>query len=142
MLAEGDKAPLFELPSLEPLSEAVALVFFKVACPTCQFTLPYAQRIADATPQVIAISQDDAKATANFHERFQISMKTLLDKPPYPASTAFRLTHVPSIFLIEPDGVISMAVEGFSKMHLEKLASRFGVNVFRAGETVPALKPG
>jgi hypothetical protein len=70
-------------------------------------------------------------------------MPTIFDAAPrYPISNAYRITNVPTLYLIEPDGRISMALSGFSKAHFEALGSRFGTAVFRTGEQVPALRPG
>jgi peroxiredoxin len=139
-------APDFELPDLsgEPwkLSEAlkngpVLLVFFKVSCPTCQLTLPFLERFD--SPQVIAVSQDDAAGTRGFGTK----LRTVLDTPrTYPVSNAYGITHVPALFLVESDGRISDSVEGFSKANLEKWGARFGVAPFHPGEQVPALRPG
>ncbi len=156
MLATGENAPGFALEDLAGekwfLAEAlkrgpVLLAFFKISCPTCQLTFPFLQRLADGggkdAPQLVAVSQDDAAGTSQFHKRFSLSMRTLLDKVrAYPVSNAFGISHVPSLFLIEPDGRISMAVEGFSKAHLEKLGERFGVAPFHGDDRVPILQPG
>ena len=151
MPGEGDFAPGFELNEIGggawKLGEAlvngpVLLVFFKISCPTCQFTLPFLQRLKPAL-RVMAISQDDAKGTAQFRERFGISLPTLLDPAwAFPVSSAFGISHVPALFLVEPDGVISMAVEGFSRSHIEELGARFGVAAFREEEQIPLLRPG
>jgi peroxiredoxin len=156
LLAAGKNAPDFALEDLAgekwSLADAlkrgpVLLAFFKISCPTCQLTFPFLQRLADGAgkeaPQVIAISQDDAAGTAQFHQRFSLSMRTLIDKAcAYPVSNAFGISHVPSLFLIEPDGRISMVAEGFSKAHMEKLGERFGVSPFHSDDRVPVLQPG
>jgi peroxiredoxin len=147
MLAEGRTAPDITLQSWS-LSEALATgpvlrVFFKISCPTCQFALPFLQRFEDSGLQVVAISQDDQSGTSEFLRRFGLTVSILIDKAwDFAVSSAFKISHVPSLFLIEPDGRISMAVEGFSKAHLEELGSRWGVVPFGTGETVPALRPG
>jgi hypothetical protein len=68
----------------------------------------------------------------------------LLDEPAkgYPASNAFAVTHVPSIFLVEPDRNIAIAVSGFSKRDLEAVGKLAGVEVFQAGEQIPDFKSG
>ena len=106
--------------------------------------LPFLDRIAAGTLQLVAISQDDERGTARFQNTYGVTLPTLLDRErdDYPASNAFGISHVPSLFLVEPDGVISMAVEGFVKRELESIASRAGVPVFRAEEHVPEWKPG
>jgi peroxiredoxin len=155
MLRPGDSAPDINLPDLDGspwnLSEAlrqgpVVLAFFKISCPTCQMTLPFLQRLADSPAngaKLVAISQDDAPDTREFHQRFGVSLPTLTDAPPgYSASNAYRITSVPSIFVIEADGKIASAVEGFNKAELEKLGRRFGVTPFRESDRVPVLRPG
>ena len=154
MLAAGAQAPDIQLPDLNghqwTLARAlkngpVILAFFKIACPTCQLTFPFLQRLADASPStlLIAVSQDDAAATREFHHRFGVSMPTLLDTPRiYPASNAYQITSVPSLFVVEPDGKISFAVEGFSKAAIETLGERFNGSPFRETDHVPALRPG
>jgi len=153
MLASGDRAPAFSLPdlngSVHSLSEmlkrgSVLAVLYKVSCPVCQLTLPYIQRIARGALQIVSISQDDAPATTRFMSAYGLSMATLLDsqKSGYAVSNAFGITHVPSLFLIEPDGAISFTGSGFSKSDLEALAARAGTPIFRPGENVPAWKAG
>lgn len=150
MLAEGTQAPDFQLGGWS-LSEAlkqgpVLLAFFKISCPVCQLTFPFLTRFEEGSaagaPQLIAISQDDAKGTAQFQARFGPSRPALLDERPYPVSSAYRLQNVPTLYLVEQSGVISLAVTGFNKAALEMLGDRFGTATFRAGEQVPAMRPG
>jgi peroxiredoxin len=154
MLATGSQAPDIHLPDLNGLNWTlakalkngpVALAFFKVSCPTCQMTFPFLQRLAEASPStlLIAISQDDVAATREFHDRFGISLPTLLDTPrTYPASNSYQITSVPSLFLVEPNGKISLSIEGFNKSAIEKLGERFGASPFHETDQVPALRPG
>jgi peroxiredoxin len=156
MLEPGAPAPNIELSDLEgarwSLREAirngpVLLAFFKSSCPTCQLTFPFLQRLIDhpgpASPQLVAVSQDDAPTTRRFHERFGLSMRTLIDDSrTYTASNAYGITNVPSLFLVEPDGTISWALSGFNKVELERVGQRFGTTPFLAGEQVPDMRPG
>ncbi len=144
MLATESVAPLSDLPGVDR-SKPVLLVFFKVSCPTCQFTFPYLQRIADgaAELQIVPVSQDGEAATHAFLQRFGPGLTALIDKPwVYPASNAFGIAHVPSMFLIESDGRISKAMEGFSREDLREIGDRFNAPPFRPGEQVPVFKPG
>jgi len=145
MLAEGVFAPDFTLGnwSLQAAlrNGPVLLAFFKISCPTCQLAFPYLDRLASGVP-VVAISQDDRIGTEQFRRRFHISMPAELDPSPYKASNLYGIRNVPSLFLVEPDGRISMAATGFSKAHLEQLGDRFEVPVFQAGEEVPIFRPG
>jgi peroxiredoxin len=149
------EAPEFDLATLEGGRQslqdllkagAVLLVFFKTSCPTCQLTFPFLQRLqrgrsADA-PQIVAISQDDAAATRNFNFRYGISLPMLLDPPGYPASNGYRITNVPTLFLVEPDGRISISVNGFDKAVMERLGERFGLVLFKETDRVPVFQPG
>jgi len=155
-LTAGAHAPDFRLEDLaggeKTLGELlkngpVFLAFFKVSCPTCQYTLPFLERIyrgPAAGIQMFAVSQDDAEATREFHQEFGITMPTLLDSSrfDYPASDAYGLSHVPSMFLVERDGRISWALVGFSRKDLTALGEKLGVNPFRAGEKVPEMRSG
>jgi peroxiredoxin len=152
VLEPGASAPEIRLPDLDgaewPLGEAlqqgpVVLVFFKISCPTCQFTFPYLQRLADGGVPFVAISQDDTADTREFQQRFGIYIRTLVDVPRlWPASNAYGISSVPSFFAIESDGSITAAFDGFNKAQLERLGERFDVVPFDAGDHVPDLRPG
>lgn len=154
MVLAGRVAPGFALPDLDgkPVSLAelhagrpVLIAFFKASCPVCQMTLPFLNRLqASSRLTVVSISQDDPTTTQRFRARFGVTLPTLFDDEDsgYPVSKAFEITNVPSLFLVEPDGRISLAVGGFSKADLETVAERAGVSLFQAGEAVPAWRPG
>jgi peroxiredoxin len=154
MLKPGDIAPGFRLPDLtggsHDLSTLVAagpvlLAFFKVSCPTCQFTMPFLERASSAGRlNVWGISQDNTSATADFRNRYSLTFPTLLDSAAegYPASNAYKLTHVPTLYLVEPDGRISWASSGFVKADLDELNRRFDAGMFQRGDSVPERKPG
>ena len=148
-----DTAPKFDLAKLgggrKSLDEflakgAVLLAFFKISCPVCQLTLPYLNRMKGGKLQVVAISQDDAESTAEFHDEFRISMETLLDSDDdgYPVSNAYGITHVPTMFVIERDGTIGEVIHGFVKRQMEALGARCGIAPFEPGDYVPEWKAG
>jgi len=154
MPGAGALASEFDLASLaggcrslhQILSGGPALLaFFKVSCPTCQLTFPFLERLAAGSAfQVIGISQDDGGDTQGFMRRFGVTFPMLLDKSEdgYPASNAYGITTVPSMFLIEPDGRIAAAFNGFSKREMEALGARAAVAAFQPGEQVPEWKAG
>lgn len=154
MILQGAAAPAFTLPALDgpPVSLAelsrdrpALVVFFKVSCPVCQLTLPFLNRLLPSDKlNVVTISQDDSTLTQRFRARFGVTVPALLDaeEKGYPASNAYQLTNVPSLFLVEPGGTISLAVSGFSKADLETVAARAGVELFHPDESVPAWRPG
>jgi len=156
-LTAGQRAPDFRLADLAGGSEKtlnellaagpVLLAFFKVSCPTCQYTLPFLDRIhrgAKGATRLFAVSQDDAESTREFHQEFGITMPTLLDSARfgYPASNAYGLSHVPSMFLIERDGTISWSLIGFNRKELAALGEKLGVQPFKPSEQVPEMKSG
>ncbi len=154
MLKAGAKAPSFTLDDMSGAKHALSsvlergpalLVLYKVSCPVCQLTLPYLDRISQGSLQVIGISQDDERATARFQSTFGVAnMITLLDRDRdgYPVSNAFGIQHVPSLFLVEADGTVSLAAEGFVKRDLESIGKRAGIETFHVDEDVPAWKAG
>ncbi len=151
MLEAGDKAPGFTLTDLDgnprslgdlTANGPVLLAFFKVSCPVCQFTLPFLERFHQGKVNVVAISQDDAASTREFNREFGLTFPSLLDGPGYPASNGFGISHVPSLFVVEPDGSVSWALDGFNKSELSDLGVRFGVKPFRPNEYVPEWKAG
>jgi peroxiredoxin len=153
MLPPGSKAPPFTLHDLNGVPHALAemllrgpvlVALYKISCPVCQLTLPFLARLAGSALQILAISQDGAAATRRFQARFGVSLPTLLDRDEdgYPVSNAFGITHVPSLFLVEPDGTISLATEGFVKADIEAIGARAGIPPFHQDEVVPQWKAG
>jgi peroxiredoxin len=158
----GATAPAFLLKdlsgkdySLGPLVEKgpVVAAFFKISCPVCQFTFPFIERLfkryGGGGVAFLGISQDDAKATKKFAGEYGVTFPMVLDEKGYPASNAYGLTTVPTIFLIDTDTSVKVACTGFEKKGLEDigafLAERQKIGaaaLFRPDEKVPAHKPG
>jgi hypothetical protein len=97
----------------------------------------------------VAVSQDSASASRDFAHEFGVTFPILIDEAGYPVSNAYSLTSVPTFFLINPDGTVQVASEGFGKAELEAiadaLADRRNITrspVFRTDESIPAYKPG
>lgn len=152
-LAAGDVVPEIELKTAEgearKLSELVAdgpalLAFYKVTCPTCQLTLPYLERLKGGPMKVIAVSQDDAERSAEFNQFFEVHLETMYDREEdgYAASNALGITHVPTLFVVEPDGKLGWTWTGFSRAKLEELGQRAGRAMFGPGDKVPETKFG
>jgi peroxiredoxin len=162
-LAAGAAAPEISLPTLQGpkfdlavarKSGPVVVAFFKVSCPVCQLAFPFFERLHRAysgnTVQVIGVSQDSAQDTAAFVKQFGITFPVALDDTKkYPASNAYQLTNVPSLFLVNAAGAIEVSSVGWSRDELEqvgkKLAAASGkgnVTLVRPEDNVPAFKPG
>jgi peroxiredoxin len=154
MIASGSRAPAFELADLDGNKQSLSgilkngpalLAFFKVSCPVCQLTAPYLERLAASSGiQVIGISQDDRSATAGFNQRFGVTFPVLLDSANegYAVSNDYGISSVPSLFLVEPDGLVSKSFHGFSKRDLEDFGKRAGMALFRPEDNVPEWKAG
>jgi peroxiredoxin len=158
----GNTAPRFSLKALDGKEYSldslldrgpVVLAFFKISCPVCQFTLPFLQRISERfagqSVPVYGISQDDARSTKEFNREYGVKFPTLLDVDGYPVSNAYGLTNVPTIFLVAPDGKVTVSCMGFDKAALEKIASELAQHqkissapLFHRDEIVPDFKPG
>jgi peroxiredoxin len=153
-LFSGVAAPDFELKSVsgkpirlfDTLARGrVALVFYKASCPTCQFALPYIQRIHEDNRNVKGhitiwgISQDEADETRDFVTGNGLEFEVLIDEHPYPVSSAYGVEYVPGIFIVEQDGRISLSDFGFSKASLNTIA---GYTFMKPDDGLPATRPG
>jgi peroxiredoxin len=160
----GRTAPGFSLKgldgttySLEALLQKgpVVAAFFKISCPVCQFTYPFLQRLYERyggdDVTFLGISEDDAKATAGFARQYGATFPMALDEKAkgYPASNAYGLTSVPTIFLIDESGIARVSSMGFVKADLERIAAELAERrkiapaaLFTANESVPANRPG
>jgi peroxiredoxin len=162
-IATGKTAPDFELQTLDgrPFSLSaelargpVVLAFFKVSCPTCQYALPFMERLYQAYGSrgvtLVGVSQNDAKDTAAFNKQFGITFPVLLDDTStYPVSNAYGLTNVPSIFWIAQDGEIEVSSVGWIKADFEQISRKMAdigktpaATVFKPGEAVRDFRAG
>jgi peroxiredoxin len=162
ILSPGSVAPAISLKTLDgaaaTLQDAlkkgpVVAAFFKVSCPTCQFTAPFLERLHESYGgekfTVWGISQDDARDTREFCEELDVEFPILIEDPGYALSNQYGISMVPSIFVINRDGKTEMVSEGFSKADLENIATLAAqatgakaAPLFKASEHVPAIKPG
>jgi peroxiredoxin len=174
-LPAGTKAPDFSLP---PISSSqtdggedsgnggkfslpaalqkgpVLAAFFKVGCPTCQYTFPYLERLhksyGDSKITIVGISQNDKEKTTAFLKEYSVTFRVLLDDPNgYAVSNAYGLTNVPSLFLIGQDGKIEISSVGWVKPEIETINRKLAaaqqtpiVPIFKPGEEVREFKAG
>ena len=148
LLEAGAKAPEFRLAQLDggelSLAEIVArgpalLAFFKISCPVCQLTFPFLERVHQAgSLPVYGISQDDAKDTRDFAQRYGVAFPMLLDskKSGYPASNQYGISSVPTMFRIGRDGAIEQVMLGWRKQEMIALGA------VGPGDSVPEWKAG
>ena len=142
LLQPGQLAPAISALPLDGKQAVIA--FFKSSCPVCQYTFPFLERLHKSGVPLRGISQDNDADSAGFAAEFGITFPMVRDpaEQGFRASNDYGISHVPSIFLIEPDGKLAMAWDGFSKADMEELAGRFSAEVFGPGEKVPQWKPG
>ncbi len=162
-LAAGTKAPHFELPALGgnkfSLQDAltvgpVVAVFFKISCPVCQYAFPFFERLYKAhvggKVTIVGISQNDAKETTQFLQRFGVTFPILLDDTStYAVSKAYGLTNVPTTFWIGRDGEIEISSVGWSKADVEEIAQKAAQEnettpqpLFQPAENIAEFRPG
>ena len=162
-LGQGRTAPDFTLDSLDgkavSLRETLArgpvvLVFFKISCPTCQYALPFYERLFRAYNErqvtLLGVSQNNAEDTAAFATEFGITFPILLDDTiTYPVSNAYGLTNVPTVFWIERDGEIEVSSVGWVKSEFEEVNRRMAESsamakafVYRPGEDLRDYRGG
>jgi len=161
-LPRGKTAPPISLADTtgEILSLAQALkngpvlaAFFKVSCPTCQFTMPFLERLHQSYGgdkfTLLGISQDDARDTRKFCEEYGVQFPALIDQRGYPVSNEYGLTNVPTMFWINTDGQIQSSSVGFSKTDLQQMAvqaahstGKPATPLFKPGEVIPETKHG
>lgn len=132
----------------------VVAAFFKVSCPVCQMALPYLDRIykaygAGGKFTFLGVSQDNAADTEAFNRRFGVSFPVLLEENGYAVSNAYKLTNVPTVFMISPSGEIEFSSVSWSKSDMQELGRKLArvnntapATIFRTGEPVPEYKPG
>lgn len=162
-LASGTKAPDIDLKTMDgkrfSLNDELArgpvvLAFFKVSCPTCQYALPFFERLYKAYGRngvtLVGVSQNEAKETAAFIKQFGITFPVLLDDThKYPASNAYGLTNVPTIFWIAQDGEIEVSSVGWIKSDFEQINRKMAetgkvqpARPFQAGDDVRDFRAG
>lgn len=162
-LEVGGRAPQFELRAMDgsnfSLQDAltrgpVLAVFFKISCPTCQYALPFFERIykthATGKLSIVAISQNEKKDTADFIKKYGVTFQVLLDDTKtFPVSNAYGLTNVPTVFWISEEGEIKISSVGWSRQDFEeivrKAASANGQTpkpVFQPSEQIADFRAG
>jgi len=162
-LEPGARAPQFELAAMDgskfSLEDVltrgpVLAVFFKISCPTCQYALPYFERIyktyGKGKLRIIGISQNERKDTADFMKKYGLTFPMLLDDTKaFPASNSYGLTNVPSVFWISEGGEIEVSSVGWSREEFEeivrKAASANGLApkpVFQPSEQIADFRAG
>jgi peroxiredoxin len=151
MLAIGDRAPSLEFPDAatgesvtDPWREGpVVLAFFKTTCPVCQMAAPKVQALADGGVRVVAVGEDAPPEIRTYAERHGQRVPTLSESAPYPASDAFGIDTVPTLFRIDEDGTVRDAVVSWDRDRWNGFAEAAGgTAVSEEGDGLPPFRPG
>jgi peroxiredoxin len=151
MLATGDRAPSLELPDAatgesvtDPWREGpVVLAFFKTTCPVCQMAASKVQALAESGVRVVAVGEDAPAEIRSYADRHGQKVTTLSETAPYPASDAFGIDTVPTLFRVDEDGIVGDAVVSWDRDAWNRFAEAAGgAAVSEEGDGLPPFRPG
>ena len=161
-LGPGDRAPEFSVIDLGSTERQLGallrhgplvLAIGKSTCGTCELAFPYVERLfgayASGNWSLLALLQDARGPARRFARRLGLTFPIATEVPPYPVSRAFDPEATPTLFLIDPGGLVADTVAAFSKDGLNRLAAalaeRIGeepVVIAPSGDGKPAFRPG
>jgi len=151
VIAAGAAAPSFTLPDAvtgeavtDPwLAGRTVVVFFKVTCPVCKMVAPPLTALAEGGARVVAVGEDPPAALARYAREEGQRVPTVSEAAPYPVSEAFGITSVPTLFLVEPDGIVAEAVGGWDRARWNAVAAACGAPAISdEGDGLPVFRPG
>lgn len=136
-----------ELPGIG--REPVAIVFYKVTCPTCQMAAPPMERLYRAVgDRFAAVVQDPADRAAEFAAEYEASFPSIPDEEPYEVSKAWGVRVVPTLF-VTANGRVEDVVESWDREGWARAAARLGELLGTAvprpseeGDGLPLFRPG
>lgn len=133
----------------------VVLAFFKVSCPTCQYAFPYFERMSQLhkpeAATILGISQNDASETQAFMQKYGITFPVAIDDSgKYIVSNAYKLTNVPTAYLVDRDGRIQVTSVGWARKDMEEMNAKLSMmdpaqqqrSLFKPGEEIAEFKAG
>src|SRR5436309_27131 len=93
-----------------------ALLFYKVTCPTCQMAAPPLSRFEEGYPgRMHGVGQDPAAKLAAFSAEFGATFPSVSDAESYRASSAYEIENVPTMVLVDGEGLVSDVVESWDR---------------------------
>jgi peroxiredoxin len=102
------------------------------------------RRLEPGVLEIWAVAQEMPDTAAAYADQLGLTFPQMVD-PDLEATEALDLNHVPSLFLLNPDGTILRHMTGFHRGWLEEIASEFSPHagpLFAPDENVPPMKPG
>ena len=147
-LRPGTAAPAID--GVDLASAPTALFFYKTTCPVCRMAAPKAQAFNAAYPgRIVGVGEDPPGKLASFAGEFGVEFGSVPDLPPYPASDAYGIEVVPTLFVIDAGGAIVETVESWDRegwnRASETMAGLTGsayVPVSSEEDGLPAFRPG
>ena len=111
---------------------------------------PKAAIFATAYPgRIVGIGQDPPEKLTAFDREFGLGLGSVSEQPPYPASEAYGVRVVPTLFLVGADGTILGSVEswdrdGFNRAsrELAELTGSVPAVISEPGDGLPEFRPG
>jgi peroxiredoxin len=162
-VAPGTRAPDFNLPLIgggyrgrRDLIEpgGGVLVFFKEDCPASELVVSRLDPLARALERegrfFLAIAEEAEETARAFRDRHGLKFPVAWQAAPYPASTAYEISTVPTLFVVDGTGAIAERIEGFIKSEYEALGEAIeqalalgsAPPVLERPEELPELRPG
>jgi hypothetical protein len=149
MIGVGEPAPAVE--GVETDGRPKLLWFYKVTCSTSQLAAPKANALAEAYPgSVVGVGEDPPDALESFARQYGApSLHSVPDLEPFPASDAYGIDSVPTMFLVGPGGTVDDVVQSWDRDGYNRVSARLAeltgsdyVEISREGDGLPAFKPG
>jgi len=154
ILLSGIDGKKYDLATSLKESKLALVAFFHVYCPTCQYTVPFLEKLyrkhidLSSGPSVFGICQHGKSNAIEYADSHGLTFPILIDDE-LKVSREYGLTNVPTIFLIDQHMVIQKTIVGFDKEGLLDADARLSeflrvpfVPLIAAHENVPAFKPG
>ena len=147
-LRPGSDAP--PIAGVEPGRGPMALFFFKVTCPVCRMAAPKAAAFAEAYQgRIVGVGEDPAPQVTTFSHETGMGFDAVSDPAPYPASDAYGIEVVPTLFVVDGDGRIVESVESWDRDGYNRashaLAGLTGLpyrEISAGADGLPAFRPG
>ena len=147
-LQPGSAAPAIDGVDLK--DGPTALFFYKVSCPVCRMSAPQVARFQAAYPgRIVGVGEDPAAALGSFSHEHGVTFPSVSDAPPYPASDAYGIEAVPTLFVVDGTARIVETVESWDRAGYNRasrtLADLTGLpylEVSNEGDGLPPFRPG
>lgn len=142
-------APAPPIPDIQFADDPIALLFYKVTCPTCQLVAPVAERLASAAPgRLMGVAQDPPERVDAFAREYRLTFPSVSDTEPYDTSNAYGIRTVPTLFVIGKKAVAEV-VESWDREGWNRVGAYFGSATGSAseplsaeGDGLPPFRPG